>query len=88
MPKWWKLIKENKINIVIQINGKKRALLDAEPDQSEEKIFNECLEIENIKNLVSGKNIIKKIYVKNKLVNIVIKWKCLNSFIFLLLYFF
>ena len=51
----------------------KRALLDAEPDQSEEKIFNECLEIENIKNLVSGKNIIKKIYVKNKLVNIVIK---------------
>ena len=68
-----KLIKEDKINIVIQINGKKRALLDAEPDQSEEKIFNECLEIENIKNLVSGKNIIKKIYVKNKLVNIVIK---------------
>ena len=56
-----------------EINGKKRALLDAEPDQSEEKIFNECLEIENIKNLVSGKNIIKKIYVKNKLVNIVIK---------------
>jgi len=68
-----KLIKEDKINIVIQINGKKRALLDAEPDQSEEKIFNECLEVENVRNFISGKNIIKKIYVKNKLVNIVIK---------------
>jgi leucyl-tRNA synthetase len=68
-----KLIKEDKVNIVIQINGKKRALLGAEPDQSEEVIFNQCLEIENVKKLVSEKNIIKKIYVKNKLVNIVVK---------------
>jgi len=68
-----KLIKEDKVNIVIQINGKKRALLSAEPDQSEEVIFNQCLEIENVKKLVSGKKIIKKIYVKNKLVNIVIR---------------
>ncbi len=67
------LIKEDKINIVIQINGKKRALLYAETDQDEEVIFNQCLELESVKKLISGKNIIKKIYVKNKLVNIVIK---------------
>ena len=66
------LIKD-KINIVIQINGKKRTLLDTESDQDEEKIFKKCLEIESVKKLLADKHIIKKIYVKNKLVNIVVK---------------
>ena len=67
------LIQEDKINIVIQVNGKKRALLETSPDQYQEKIFNLSLEIESIKKLVNDKSILKRIYVKNKLVNIVIK---------------
>ncbi len=68
-----KLIKEDKIIIVIQVNGKKRALLDTEPDLDQELIFNKSLDIENIKKIISDKKIVKKIYVKNKLVNIVVK---------------
>ena len=68
-----KLIKEEKVNIVIQINGKKRTLLNTEADQDQEMIFKKCLEIESVKKLLADKHIAKKIYVKNKLINIVVK---------------
>ena len=68
-----KIIKEEKINIVIQINGKKRTLLNTESDQDQEIIFKKCLEIESVKKLLADKHVVKKIYVKNKLVNIVVK---------------
>ena len=42
-------------------------------DQDQEIIFKKCLEIESVKKLLTDKHIIKKIYVKNKLVNIVVK---------------
>ena len=67
------LIKEETINIVIQVNGKKRALLETAPDQEEDQIFKQSFEIDNVKKLITDKTIVKKIYVKNKLVNIVIK---------------
>ena len=67
-----KIIKEEKINIVVQINGKKRTMLITETDQDQEIIFKKCLEIESVKKLLAGKHVVKKIYVKNKLVNIVI----------------
>ncbi len=67
------IIKEDTINIVIQINGKKKTLLKTEVDQNQEMIFKKCLEIESVKKLLADKHIIKKIYVKNKLINIVIK---------------
>jgi len=67
------LIKEETINIVIQVNGKKRALLETTPDQEEDQIFKQSFEIDNVKKLITDKTIVKKIYVKNKLVNIVIK---------------
>ena len=68
-----KMIKEEKVNIVIQINGKKKTLLNTESDQDQEEIIQKCLEIESVKKLLAGKHIVKKIYVKNKLVNIVVK---------------
>ena len=68
-----KMIKEEKVNIVIQINGKKKTLLNTKSDQDQEEIIQKCLEIESVKKLLAGKHIVKKIYVKNKLVNIVVK---------------
>ena len=67
------MIKEEKVNIVIQINGKKKTLLNTKSDQDQEEIIQKCLEIESVKKLLAGKHIVKKIYVKNKLVNIVVK---------------
>ena len=67
------IIKDEKINIVIQINGKKRALLNTDTDQDQDVIFKKCLELESVKKLLADKHIDKKIYVKNKLINIVVK---------------
>ena len=67
------LIKDDMVNIVIQINGKKRAMIEAKINEKDEKVIQNCLEIDNVKKFVSGKNILKKVYVKNKLVNFVVK---------------
>ena len=68
-----KLIVEEKINLPIQINGKLRATLEVEVDISEDKLKKQILELENIQKFIEGKEIIKFIYIENKIVNIVIK---------------
>jgi leucyl-tRNA synthetase len=65
------LIKKDQFDIVIQVNGKKRAIINAINNESEENIFSKSLAIKNIKVILHEKNIIKKIFIKNKLLNIV-----------------
>jgi leucyl-tRNA synthetase len=65
------LIKKDHFDIVIQINGKKRAIIKAINDEIEENIFSKSLAIKNIKVILEEKNIIKKIFIQNKLLNIV-----------------
>jgi len=65
------LIKKDHFDVVIQINGKKRAIINAINDESEENIFSKSLAIKNIKVILEEKTIIKKIFIKNKLLNIV-----------------
>ena len=59
--------------IVIQVNGKKRGLISTQKDTSENEIVNQ-IKKENLidKYLNSGK-LIKTIYVKNRLINYIIK---------------
>jgi leucyl-tRNA synthetase len=66
------LLFEESINYVIQINGKKRGLVVAKRDLSEEnliKLINENVEIYKF---IENKNIKKRIFVSNKLMNIII----------------
>jgi leucyl-tRNA synthetase len=65
------LIKKDYFDVVIQINGKKRAIINAINNESEENIFSKSLAIKNIKVILKEKNIIKKIFIKNRLLNIV-----------------
>jgi len=65
------LIKKNHFDVVIQINGKKRAIINAINNESEENIFSKSLAIKNIKVILDEKIIKKKIFIKNKLLNIV-----------------
>ena len=65
------LIKKDHFDVVVQINGKKRAIINAINNESEENIFSKSLAIKNIKVILDEKNIIKKIFIKNKLLNIV-----------------
>ena len=62
---------EEEINLPIQVNGKLRATIRVALNLEENKIKE--LAHENVKNYIDGKEIIKEIYVKNKIYNIVIK---------------
>jgi leucyl-tRNA synthetase len=64
-------LKKENFDIVIQINGKKRAIINAINNEDEESIFIKSLAIKNIKVILDKKNIKKKIFLKNKLLNIV-----------------
>jgi leucyl-tRNA synthetase len=72
----WPIIKDNlKIkdtyDIVIQVNGKKRAIVSVANNESEENILSKSLAIKNIQVILDQKIIKNKIFVKNKLLNIV-----------------
>ena len=65
------LIKD-KINIVIQINGKKRGLLSLKPGLSEDNIFDIITKDEKLNKYLDKKNIKKKIFIKDRLLNIIL----------------
>jgi len=67
------LIKDTVINLVIQINGKLRASLEVAADISEAEAFNLVQENEILVKWLKDKEIIKKIFVPGKLLNIVVK---------------
>ena len=75
-PEWpdydEKLLIEEQINYVIQINGKKRALILGKRDILENDLLDIINKEEILKKYLSGKQIKKKIFVPNKLINIII----------------
>jgi leucyl-tRNA synthetase len=67
-----KLIKEEIISLIVQINGKLRDKIEVESDISEDKAKELAISSKKIKNWVEGKEIKKVIFVPGKLINIVI----------------
>ncbi len=67
-----KLIEEKNNLIVVQINGKKRGLINLPKNSSEEKLFQLIINDEKLFKYIKDKNIKKKIFIKNKLINIII----------------
>ena len=63
--------KNDTINLPIQINGKLKATIEIAINENEDAI--KSLVHESIKDKLYGKNIIKEIYVKNRIYNIVVK---------------
>ena len=61
------------IDLPIQINGKLRANIDIKKDEEQEKIKEQVHNEEKIKAYIDGKEIVKEIYVPNKIYNIVVK---------------
>jgi len=73
-PSWDdELISTDAKTIVVQINGKVRSQFDIDGTKSEEEVFEIALNNEKVKENIAGKEIIKKIYVKDKLVNFVVR---------------
>jgi leucyl-tRNA synthetase len=67
------LAKEEEIEIPVQINGKLRSKLVVPADASESAVIERALADEKVKAAVAGKQIVKKIYVPGKLLNLVVK---------------
>ncbi len=67
------IIKDEEINIVIQINGKKRSLIKTNKNIDEKRLIELVYKDDGLKKYISGKEILKKIYVKNRLMNIIVK---------------
>jgi leucyl-tRNA synthetase len=74
-PLWFDVdpegLKEDAVNIAVQVNGKLRSTikmpLDSEQETVKEQVFND----DKIRKHTEGKSIIKEIYVKNRIYNIV-----------------
>ena len=66
-------IVEDEVEIPVQINGKVKATISVPVDLTEAEIKEIVHKNENISNLTNGKTIVKEIYVKNKIYNIVVK---------------
>ena len=64
---------EDTVEIVVQVNGKLKAKLNIVPDADKDSVIAAAMADEKVKESVEGKNIVKQIYVPNKLVNIVAK---------------
>ena len=67
------LLKEENCKIVIQIDGKKRGILEMPKNSEESIIIRKSKEIDNISKYMDNITIIKNIYIKNKLVNFITK---------------
>ena len=65
-------LKEEKINLVVQINGKKRALLKLMPNIKEDELFEIIVNDETLKKYLDNKTIKRKIFIKDKLFNIIV----------------
>ncbi len=66
-------LEEKYVNIVIQINGKKKSLIKVEKNLNEKKLLETVKKDKRIQNFLEKKNIFKHIIIKNKLVNLIIK---------------
>jgi leucyl-tRNA synthetase len=67
------LAKEDEIEIPVQISGKLRSRVVVSADATEEFVLERAFADEKVKAAIAGKQIVKKIYVPGKMVNIVVK---------------
>tara|TARA_A100001015_G_scaffold209730_1_gene234890 strand:+ start:1772 stop:4309 length:2538 start_codon:yes stop_codon:yes gene_type:complete len=66
-------LEEKYINIVIQINGKKKSLIKSEKNLDDEILLENVKKDKKISVFLENKSILKHIIVKNKLVNLITK---------------
>ena len=68
-----KMLQEDYIEYVVQINGKKKAMIKTKKDISQEELISKIKSNEKTKNIFEKKMIDKSFFVKNRLINILIK---------------
>ncbi len=73
-PEWnEELIKQEEIEIPVQVNGKVRAKIKVPADTADDEVIKLALDADNVKKHIAGKEVVKQIYVPGKIVNIVVR---------------
>ena len=65
------ILKEKNVNYVVQINGKKRGLINHEIDSSQNQLIEMIKNDKNLNKYINKKELKKIIYIPNKLINII-----------------
>ncbi len=68
-----KLIEEEKVTVVIQVNGKVRGRVEVAKGASENEVKDLALRDERIKRFIEGKQIVKVVYVQDKILSLSVK---------------
>ncbi len=68
-----KYLNKEMINLVVQFNGKKRGIIECKKDIAEKDVIETIKKDATLKKYFENKQIIKNIYVKNKIINFIIK---------------
>ena len=66
-------IKEDTIQIPVQVNGKVRATVEIGVEEGQDSVLEKAHAMKNVQSFIEGKIIVKEIYVKGRIVNIVVK---------------
>jgi leucyl-tRNA synthetase len=66
-----KFLLEENVKFIVQINGKTRKIIDSKKDTSESLLLNKIKEDNKLNDYLNNKNIQKKIFIPNKLINII-----------------
>ena len=67
------LMQLDEVTITVQVNGKLRANINIAKDSDEKDVVSEALSLDNVEKYTSDGNIVKTIYVPNRLLNFVVK---------------
>tara|TARA_B100000963_G_scaffold354356_1_gene370705 strand:+ start:3283 stop:5820 length:2538 start_codon:yes stop_codon:yes gene_type:complete len=67
-----KFLKKDNISVVIQINGKKRDLMNFDKEINEKDLLSEIKKNEKVNKYLKDNEIKKSIYIKNKLINLIV----------------
>ena len=68
-----KYLVDDEIEVPVQINGKVKARINVAADADQDAVFDVALADAKIADLTNGKNVVKKIYVPGRMVNLVVK---------------
>ena len=61
------------IELPIQVNGKLRATVEINREASEDEVYEKAVKDDVVAKYLEGKNVVKKIYVKGRIFNIIVK---------------
>ena len=67
------LVKDDKLKIAVQVNGKLRGVIEVDVSLEKEKVLELARAEEGVKKYLEGKTLIKEIFVPAKLVSFVVK---------------